>query len=302
MISLIGAGRVGSAVAFLVGQSGLDDLVIVNRTKNKALGEALDVNNALPEKSLVSVIGTDDFSTMKNSDVVIITVSAGVIKEDRAELLPFNVPIVSEICKNLTKYAEEAKVIVVTNPVDVISYHVLQQTQFPRERVIGMGSSLDSSRFRYLLAKELGVKQGQIEGLVIGEHSSTMVPLFSNAKLNGKKINIPEQKTDEISSELRNYWRYLVAYKEASVFGAAKNTFDIAKSIVEKKDLLASASVFLDGEYGLTGLSMGVPVVFGKNGVKEILELKIDEKESKLLKLSAKKIFNDVAKLSAFVK
>ena len=302
MISIIGAGRVGSAVAFLVGQSGLDDLVIINRSKNKALGEAMDVSNALPEKSLISVMGTDDYSKMKNSDVVIITVSGGVIKEDRAELLPFNVPIVSEICKNLTKYADEAKVIVVTNPIDVMAYQILQQTKFPRERVIGMGSSLDSSRFRYLLAKELGVKQGQIDGLVIGEHGSTMVPLFSNAKSQGQKISLSEKKTSEITYELKNYWKYLVAYKEASVFGAAKNTFDIAKSIVEERDFLASASVYLDGEYGFSGFSMGVPIIFGKNGVKEILQLDLDEKESKLLKLSTEKIFDDIGKLSAFMK
>ncbi|MFZ0183869.1 MAG: lactate dehydrogenase [Nitrosotalea sp.] len=302
MISIIGAGRVGSAVAFLVGQSGLDDLVIINRSKNKALGEAMDVSNALPEKSLISVMGTDDYSKMKNSDVVIITVSGGVIKEDRAELLPFNVPIVSEICKNLTKYADEAKVIVVTNPIDVMAYQILQQTKFPRGRVIGMGSSLDSSRFRYLLAKELGVKQGQIDGLVIGEHGSTMVPLFSNAKSQGQKISLSEKKTSEITYELKNYWKYLVAYKEASVFGAAKNTFDIAKSIVEERDFLASASVYLDGEYGFSGFSMGVPIIFGKNGVKEILQLDLDEKESKLLKLSTEKIFDDIGKLSAFMK
>jgi malate dehydrogenase len=302
MISIIGAGRVGSAIAFLVGQSGLDDLVIVNRSKNKALGEALDVSNSIPEKSLISVMGTDDFSEIKNSNVVIITVSSGVIKEDRAELLPFNVPIVSEICKNLTKYADEAKVIVVTNPVDVMAYQILQQTQFPKERVIGMGSSLDSSRFRYLLAKELGVKQGQINGLVIGEHGSTMVPLFSSVTSKGQKIILPEKKTSEITFELKNYWKYLVTYKEASVFGAAKNTFDIAKSIVEGKSFLASASVYLDGEYGFSGFSMGVPVIFSKNGVKEILQSTLNGSESELLKLSAKKIFDDVSKLSAFMK
>jgi malate dehydrogenase len=302
MISIIGAGRVGSTIAFLIGQSGLDDLVIVNRSKNKALGEALDINNALPEKSLISVVGTDDFSAIKNSDVAIITISSGIIKEDRAELLPFNVPIVSEICKNLTKYTDGAKVIVVTTPIDVIAYQILQQTKFQREQVIGIGSSLDSSRFRYLLAKELRVKQGHIEGLVIGEHGSTMVPLFSNAKSQGQKINIPEKKIDEITYELRNYWKYLVAYKEASVFGAAKNTFDIAKSIVEGKELLASASVYLDGEYGFSGFCMGVPVIFGKKGVKEIVKMDLDDKESKLLKLSAKKILYNTAKLSTFMK
>jgi malate dehydrogenase len=215
--------------------------------------------------------------------------------------LPFNVPIVSEICKNLKKYTDEAKVIVVTNPVDIMAYQILEQTNFPRERIIGMGSSLDSSRFRYLLAKDLTVKQGHVDGLVIGEHGSTMVPLFSLAKSYGEKISISEKKTIEIISELRNYWKYLVAYKEASVFGAAKNTFDIVKSIVKGNEFFTSASVYLDGEYGFSGFSMGVPVIFGKDGVKEILQLDLDEKESTLLKLSAKKISDGVTKLLEFI-
>ena len=174
MLSIIGAGRVGSALAFLAAQSGIDDIVLYNRTKNKSLGETLDVVNAIPEKSLISITGTDDISLIKNSDVVVITVSGGAIKEDRNELLPFNVPIVSEICKNLRKYADDAKIIIVTNPVDIITHQVLKQTEFSREQVIGMGSSLDSSRFRYLLAKELKVKQGNIEGFVMGEHGPTI--------------------------------------------------------------------------------------------------------------------------------
>jgi malate dehydrogenase len=302
MISIIGAGRVGSALAFLIAQSGLDDLVIVNRSKNKALGEALDVTNTIPEKSLISVTGTDDFSEIKNSDVVVITVSGGMIKEDRTDLLPFNVPIISEICKNLRKYVDEANVVVVTNPVDVITYQILKQTEFSRWKVMGMGSSLDSSRFRYLLAKELGVKQGNIEGLVIGEHGPTMVPLFSTAKSKGERINLLGKKTDELTYELRNYWRCLIEFKKASIFGAAKNTFDITKSMVEGKEFLASASVYLDGEYGFNDLSMGVPVIFNKNGVKEIVQLSINQKESELIKLSAKRISEGVHQLSNFLK
>lgn len=302
MLSIIGAGRVGSALTFLAAQSGLDDIVLYNRTKNKALGETLDVVNTVPEKSLISVIGTDDISAIKNSDVVVITVSGGAIKEDRNDLLPFNVPIVSEICKNLRKYADNAKIIVVTNPVDIITYQVLKQTEFSREQIIGMGSSLDSSRFRYLLAKELGVKQGNIEGLVMGEHGPTMVPLFSNAKFNGEKIHLQEKKHDEISYQLRNYWKDLVLFKGASVFGAAKNTFDIARAIIEKKDLLTTASVNLNGEYGFSSISVGVPVVLGMNGVKKVVRLDLDQKEMEFLKMSAKRISDGLEMLSNLIK
>ena len=302
MLSIIGAGRVGSALAFLAAQSGLDDIVLYNRTKNKSLGETLDVVNTIPEKSLISVTGTDDISAIKNSDVVVITVSGGAIKEDRNDLLPFNVPIVSEICKNLRKYADNSKIIIVTNPVDIITHQVLKQTEFPRERVIGMGSSLDSSRFRYLLAKELGVKQGNIGGLVMGEHGPTMVPLFSNATFNGEKIHLQEKKYDEISYHLRNYWKDLVLFKGASVFGAAKNTFDMVQAIINKKDLLTTASINLNGEYGFSSISMGVPVIIGMNGVKEVVRLDLDQKEIEFLKMSAKRISNGLEILSNLIK
>jgi malate dehydrogenase len=302
MLSILGAGRVGSALAFLAAQSGVDDIVLYNRTKNKALGETLDVVNAIPEKSLISITGTDDISLIKNSDVVVITVSGGAIKEDRNELLPFNVPIVSEICKNLRKYADDAKIIIVTNPVDIITHQVLKQTEFSREQVIGMGSSLDSSRFRYLLAKELKVKQGNIEGFVMGEHGPTMVPLFSNAKIDGKKIHLPEKKYDEISYQLRNYWKDLILFKGASVFGAAKNTFDMVQAIIKKKDFLTTASINLNNEYGFSSISMGVPVIIGMNGVKEVVRLDLDQKETEFLKISAKRISTGLEILSNLMK
>ena len=302
MFSIIGAGRVGSALAFLAAQSGIDDIVLYNRTKNKALGETLDVINAIPDKSLISITGTDDISEIKNSDVVVITVSGGTIKEDRNELLPFNVPIVSEICKNLRKYADNAKVIIVTNPVDIITHQVLKQTEFSREQVIGMGSSLDSSRFRYLLAQELGVRQGNIDGFVMGEHGPTMVPLFSSAKINGEKIHLHDKKHDEISYQLRNYWKDLILFKGASVFGAAKNTFDIVQAIIKKKDLLTTASINLNNEYGFSSISMGVPVIIGMNGVKEVVMLDLDQKETEFLKISAKRISTGLEMLSNLIK
>ena len=303
MLSIIGAGRVGSALAFLAAQSGIDDIVLYNRTKNKALGETLDIVNTIPEKSLMSITGTNDISAIKNSDVVVITVSGGgAIKEDRNELLPFNVPIVTRICENLRKYADDAKIIVVTNPVDIITHQVLKQTEFSREQVIGMGSSLDSSRFRYLLAKELGVRQGHIEGFVMGEHGPTMVPLFSNAKIDGKKINLSEKKYDDILYHLRNYWKDLILFKGASVFGAAKNTFDIVQAIIKKKDLLTTASINLNNEYGFSSISMGVPVIVGMNGVKEVIRLDLDQKETEFLEISAKRISTGLELLSNLIK
>ncbi|HXX06047.1 MAG TPA: lactate dehydrogenase, partial [Candidatus Bathyarchaeia archaeon] len=155
MISIIGSGRVGSALAFLLASEALDDIVLVNKPKNKAIGESLDIMSALPAKTKVSITGTDEMFKIKKSDIVIITASAGTIKTERIDLLPFNVPIIQEISRDIRKFADDAKIIVVTNPVDIITYQVLKETGFDSDRVIGMGSSLDSTRFRYLVSKEL---------------------------------------------------------------------------------------------------------------------------------------------------
>ncbi|MEK6877332.1 MAG: lactate dehydrogenase, partial [Thermoproteota archaeon] len=143
----MGAGRVGSAVGFLAATTSLDDIVLVNSTKNKAIGEALDITNAIPEVSPISVIGTDDFELIRDSKVVVITASRGRITTTRTDLLAANVPLAKEIAHKIKKYNDNAKIVIVTNPLDVVTYVVLKETGFPRESVIGMGSSLDSNRF-----------------------------------------------------------------------------------------------------------------------------------------------------------
>ena len=298
MISVIGIGKVGAAFAFLAASSSIDDLVLVNRTKNKALGELLDIVNTVPQKSKISIKATDDISSVKDSDVIVITVGGGVIKEDRTDLIPFNSPMISSLAKELQKYAAKSKIVVVTNPVDVMTYQLLQETGFSKNQIIGMGSSLDSSRFRYLLAKFQNVNQGQIEGTVIGEHGPTMLPLFSLSKMTGKKIELSKENMIEITFELRNYWRNLHAYKGASVFGAAKHTFDIVEAIVKNNELSISSSVLLDGEYGLHDVCVGVPVIINKNGVKKIDEYSIDETESDLLMISANRVKEGIKKIS----
>lgn len=302
MISIIGAGRVGSALAFLVAQHGLDDIVLYNRTKTKALGETLDIVNAIPEKSIIEVTGTDDISAIKNSNVIVITASSGVLKDDRNELLPANVPIITEISKNIRKYADNAKVIAVTNPVDIITYQIQKQTEFTRGQVIGMGSGLDSERFRFLLARELTTKQGYVEGMVIGEHGPSMVPIFSQAKHLGKKINLDEKTCEKVSYMVKNYWRDLIAYKGASVFGAAKNTFDLVRAIVEKREYQTSVSTVLDGQYGLYDISIGVPVTIGQGGVEEIVKMELDTKETQFLMESAERINEGIRILNGLLK
>jgi len=294
MISIIGAGRVGSALGFLIAATSLDDLVLVNRSKNKAVGEALDITNTIPQGSSVSVIGTDDFESIKGSKVIAITASMGEIKADRTDLLIHNIPLIKEISVNLKKYADDAKIVIVTNPIDVVTYYALKETGFRRENIIGMGSSLDSARFRYLLAKMLGENQSLVEGIVLGEHGASMVPIFSAAKFDGKAIRLDNRQIAEITTEVRNYWKYLREFKEASVFGAAKNTFDIIKAIIHDEKLNVPASVLLNGEYGLKDVCLGVPLTIDKRGVDKIEEIKLEKSELESLGKSAKTITNNI--------
>lgn len=269
----------------------------MNRNKNKALGEALDITNTISPNSSISITGTDDFEYIAGSKVIVIAASAGKILADRADLLPYNVPIVKEISKKIKKYASDAKVIVVTNPVDVISYCILKESGLPRENVIGMGSSLDSDRFRYLLSKLLRTDQSKIESIVLGEHGDSMVPIFSTAKFDGRPINLDKNQMGQTTTELRNYWRPLRELKGASVFGAAKHSYDIAEAIVKNEKLRVSSSVMVKGEYGLSDICIGMPVVIDNNGAAVIDEIKVNDTELKLLKVSAEIIKNNIKQI-----
>ena len=293
MISIIGSGRVGASIAFLCISNSLDDVLLVNRTKSKAIGETLDISNAIPENSNVSIHGTDDFSKISGSDIVVITASTGIYLKNRTEMMDAQVKMIKEIANQIKKYCPLAIILVVSNPLDVLTFVFQKETQLSRNKVIGIASSLDSSRFRYLLSEKFKIKQSQItNALVMGEHGDSMVPVFSRVKINEKNaleiINEVEMKV--ISTEIQNYWKSLRLFKSRSQFGIAKNTFDVIRSIIKNDELVISASIVLNGEYGEKDVSMGIPVKINKNGVKEIIKIKLNESESKLLKISAQTI------------
>ncbi|TRZ70867.1 MAG: lactate dehydrogenase [Nitrosopumilaceae archaeon] len=293
MISIIGSGRVGASIAFLCISNSLDDVLLVNRTKSKAIGEALDISNAIPENSNVSIRGTDDFSKINGSDIVVITASTGIYLKNRTEMMDAQVKMIKEIANQIKKYCPLAIMLIISNPLDVLTFVFQKETQLSRNKVIGIASSLDSSRFRYLLSEKFKIKQSQItDALVMGEHGDSMVPVFSRVKINEKNaleiIDDTEKKI--ISTEIQNYWKSLRIFKSRSQFGIAKNTFDVIRSIIKNDELIIPASIVLNGEYGEKDVSMGIPVKINKDGVKEIIEIKLNESESKLLKISAQTI------------
>ena len=300
MISIIGSGKVGSAIAFLCISNSLDDVLLVNRTKNKAIGKALDISNAIPENSNVSIHGTDDFSKISGSDIVVITSSTGIYLKSRTELMDAQVKMIKEIASQIKKYCPFAIVLIVSNPLDVLTFVFQKETQSSRNKVIGIASSLDSSRFRYLLSEKFRIKQSQItDALVLGEHGDSMVPIFSRVKINEKNILeiIDEAEKQTISTEIQNYWKSLRTLDSRSQFGIAKNTFDVIRSIIKNDELTVPASIVLNGEYGEKDVSMGIPVKINKDGVKEIIVIKLNQSESNLLKISAQTIRDHIKSL-----
>lgn len=293
MITIIGSGKVGTAIAFLCISTSLDDVLLVNRTKDKAIGEALDISNAVPANSNVSIHGTDDFSKIIGSDIIVITASTGTYLKSRTEMMDAQVKMIKDIAKEIKKHCPSSIILIVSNPLDVLTYVFQKETKISRNKVIGIASSLDSSRFRYLLSEKFKLKQSQINNvMVLGEHGDSMVPIFSRVKIN--KMNllemIDETEQNLITTEIRNYWKSLRNFKSRSQFGIAKNTFDVLNSIIKNNELVIPASIVLNGEYGEQDISMGIPVKINKDGIKEIIEIKLNQSEHNLLKISAQTI------------
>jgi len=295
LISIVGSGRVGTSIGFLCVSNGLDDVLLVNRDKKKAIGEALDIASAIPANSKFTVRGTDDYSQISGSDIVVITASVGVYMKDRTENIVLQVKMIKEIAQKIKQYCSSAIVLIVSNPLDVLTYFFQKETAIPRFKVIGIASSLDTSRFRYLISEKLSVPQSSISNaIVLGEHGDSMVPVFSAVTVGGNPLFSMIDSRDAITDDVRNYWKKLRTFKSRSQFGIAKNTFDVIDSIIHKKEITIPASVVLEGEYGENDVAMGVPVRIDQNGVSEIQKIKLDDTESSSLKKSSEKIRNHI--------
>lgn len=288
---------VGSSIAFLCASNSLDDIVLLNRTKSKALGEALDISNAIPKNSDITIRGTDDYSEISNSNIIVIAASTGGYVKNRNETVDAQVKMIKEIGKKIKTNCQSPIILIISSPVDVVTYFFQKETNFSRNKVIGIASSLDSSRFRYFLSKKIGVKKSQIsDAYVLGEHGDSMVPIFSKTKINGKNVLeiIDSKQKEEITRETRDYWKSLRNFKSRSQFGIAKNTFDVIESIIKNQALSIPASILLEGEFDEKDVCLGVPIKITSKGSMEIQEMEFDESERELFKMSAQTIRNNI--------
>lgn len=298
-VSIIGAGNVGATLAQLLAIFEISDVVLYDIVKDMPQGKALDINQMLNIfYSDSKVIGTNDYKDIKNSDIIVIT--AGLARKpgmSREELLSANASIIKEVSENIPKYCENCIVIVVSNPLDAmtyLTYKILSNYGFDRTKVMGMAGVLDSSRFVHFISEKLNVSKNNINAFVLGSHGDTMVPSVKYTTVSG--VSLKDLVDSEVQSNLIERTRkggaeIVSLLKNSSAYYApAAATFKMIKSIIFDKKEILPISVYVNGEYGYKDIVIGLPVVLGKNGIEKIIEFDLEENEKKELDISANKI------------
>lgn len=292
-IAIVGAGNVGATCALYAAQQGLGDVVLTDIVEGMPQGKALDILQCgAPLGTDISITGTNDYADITGSDVVIVT--AGLARKpgmDRLDLLKKNADICGGIAEAIKTHAPDAIVIVVSNPIDVMVYHTFKVTGFPKERVIGQAGVLDSSRCAAFIAMELGVAVTDVQAMVLGGHGDTMVPLPRYTTVSGVPITelIPKDRIDAISERTQKGGGEIVnLLKTGSAYYApAAASVKMAASILNDTHHLLPCSAYLEGEYGLNDVYVGVPCRLGRKGLEQIVELDLTEAELKALHSSA---------------
>jgi malate dehydrogenase len=292
-ISIIGAGNVGSLTAMRLAEAGAEDILLVDIVKGLALGKSLDLEDSRPLlKYNYNIEGTDDVNKIKDSDIVVIT--AGLARKPgmtREDLLNKNAGIIKELAQEIKKLTSQSIVVVVTNPVDILTYLTLKETGFSPSKIIGMGPSLDASRFANLISKELNIPNTDIEPCVIGSHGEGMLPLprFTSVKgvtldelMDDKKIAALVKKTVERGAQIVNCLGSGSAFFAPSLAAAL-----LVKAILKNEKRTIGVSAYLNGEYGVKDICIGVPGRIGREGIEKIIELDLNKEEKEAFLKSA---------------
>ena len=292
-IALVGAGMIGGTLAHLAALKGLGDVVLFDVVEGLPQGKALDLAAAGPVEGFDCVLkGTNDYADLAGADVCIVT--AGVARKpgmSRDDLIGINAKIVKTVAENLKQHAPKAFVIVVSNPLDAMVTLMKRVTGFPKERVVGMAGVLDSARYRTFLAWELGVSVTSVQAMVLGGHGDDMVPIRSHTTVNGIPVAslIKADRLDAIEKRVRGAGGEVVALlKTGSAFySPASSAIQMADAYLHDRKRVLPCAAYLEGEYGLKGLYVGVPVRIGKGGVEQVLEISLTADEKKALDVSA---------------
>ncbi|MEA3297199.1 MAG: malate dehydrogenase [candidate division Zixibacteria bacterium] len=293
-IAVIGAGNVGASCAMYLAEANFADVVMVDIIQGVPQGKSLDLTQAGPVRGYnARVYGTNKFSDIKGADIVIMT--AGLPRKpgmSREDLLNMNAKIVGSVGKNIKKYAPKSFIIMVSNPLDLMTFHMQRVTRFPKSRVFGQAGVLDSIRFRAFISMELGVAMTDTQAMVLGGHGDTMVPLPRYTTVAGVPISemIPKDRIKAIADRTRVGGGEIVKLLKtgSAYYAPAAAAVDMCRSVFNDEKKVLPASAYLTGQYGIKDIYIGVPVVLGAKGMEKIIELKLSKSEKTALQSSAK--------------
>lgn len=306
-VTVIGAGNVGATAAQRLAEKELCDVVLVDIVEGVPQGKALDLTQAAPiEKHDARLLGTNSYEATQGSDIVIIT--AGIPRKpgmSRDDLLATNAGIVKKVTLEVAARSPEAILIVVSNPLDAMCHVALEASQFPKQRVMGMAGVLDSARFRAFIAMELNVSVENTHAFVLGGHGDTMVPLPRFSTVAGIPLPelLPPEKIEALVQRTRNGGAEIVGLLKtgSAYYAPASAAVEMAEAILKDKKKILPCAAYLEGEYGIRDLFIGVPVKLGRGGIEQVIEIRLTAEESAALKKSAaavQELKNALAKLT----
>jgi malate dehydrogenase len=304
-VTVIGAGNVGATVAQRIAEAGLADVVLVDIVEGLPQGKGLDLAEAAPVVGHdARVSGTNDYAETSGSDIVVVT--SGIARKpgmSRDELLSTNAGIVRSVVEEAVRYSPDAILVIVTNPLDAMCHVAMEASGFPRERVIGMAGVLDSARFRTFIAMELGVSVEDTHAFVLGGHGDTMVPLPRYSTVAGIPITdlLPADRIQALVDRTANGGAEIVALLKtgSAYYAPAAATFEMVDAILRDRRRVLPCAAYLNGEYGVDGLFVGVPVVLGAGGMQRVIEITLTDAERAAFEKSAGAVKELVAKLPA---
>jgi malate dehydrogenase len=302
-IALIGAGQIGGTLALLAGQRSLGDVVLVDLFEGVAKGKALDLQETrgiLGYDAELTGSGTTDYAAIDGADVCLVT--AGIPRKpgmSREDLLKVNLEAITKVAQGIKQHAPDSFVIVITNPLDSMVYAMYKTTGFPKNRVVGMAGVLDTARFQYFVGAAAGVSPQDVRALVLGGHGDDMVPLLRYSSINGVPLTklLARPQLDAIVERTRKGGGEIVQLlgTGSAFYAPAASAITMAESYLGDRKRVLACSALLDGQYGVQGLFVGVPVVIGAGGVERILEVDLDEAERAMFQKSVESVRKSVS-------
>lgn len=309
-VVIIGAGAVGCSYAFsMVNQAAAEEIILIDVNERKAVGEAMDLNHGVPFSPSNTVIRSGTYGDCKNADLVVI--AAGLPQkpgETRLELLDKNIRVFKSIVGNLLHAGFDGIILVASNPVDILTYAAFKESGFPSGRVIGSGTVLDSARFKYMLGHYLGVDSRNVHAIIIGEHGDTELAVWSQASIGVENLdkvlrrrNNPKDKAelDKIFINVRDAAYEIISRKGATYYAIGLCLARITKAIFNNENSILPVSCYLENQYGQRDIYMGVPAIVNRSGIKEIIEIDLDDNETRQFNYSAAVLKEQIKSIQA---